>query len=114
MALEYTEEKRNSLDKETIIQLFLMQQEQLRQIDHHLQLVQEQLSDLKRHRTGIPFKREPRIPIPGGGSDERQIRQRRPALPAGAGVRSVRPAYFQTEHGELYDPVRREISCGPL
>ena len=28
MALEYTEEKLNSLDKETIIQLFLSQQEQ--------------------------------------------------------------------------------------
>ena len=34
MALEYTEEKLNSLDKETIIQLFLVQQEQLKQIDH--------------------------------------------------------------------------------
>ena len=52
MALEYTEEKRNSLDKETIIQLFLVQQEQLKQIDHHLQLVLEQLADLKRHRFG--------------------------------------------------------------
>lgn len=48
MALEYTEEKRNSLDKETIIQLFLVQQEQLKQIDHHLQLVLEQLEDLKK------------------------------------------------------------------
>ena len=52
MALEYTEEKLNSLDKETIIQLFLVQQEQLKQIDHHLQLVLEQLADLKRHRFG--------------------------------------------------------------
>ena len=49
MALEYTEEKLNSLDKETIIQLFLSQQEQLRQIDHNLQLVLEQMADLKRH-----------------------------------------------------------------
>ena len=31
MALEYTEEKLNSLDKETIIQLFLSQQKQLKQ-----------------------------------------------------------------------------------
>ena len=52
MALEYTEEKLNSLDKEAIIQLFLIQQEQLKQIDHHLQLVLEQLADLKRHRFG--------------------------------------------------------------
>ena len=52
MALEYTEEKLNSLDKETLIQLFLLQQEQLRQIDHNLQLVLEQLADLKRHRFG--------------------------------------------------------------
>ena len=57
MALEYTEEKRNSLDKETIIQLFLVQQEQLKQIDHHLQLVLEQLSDLKRHRFGRSSER---------------------------------------------------------
>ena len=57
MALEYTEEKLNSLDKETIIQLFLVQQEQLRQIDHHLQLVLEQLSDLKRHRFGRSSER---------------------------------------------------------
>ena len=52
MALEYTEEKLNSLDKETIIQLFLSQQEQLKQIDHNLQLVLEQVEDLKRHRFG--------------------------------------------------------------
>ena len=52
MALEYTEEKLNSLDKETLIQLFLSQQEQLKQIDHNLQLVLEQVADLKRHRFG--------------------------------------------------------------
>ena len=57
MALEYTEEKLNSLDRETIIQLFLAQQEQLKQIDHHLQLVLEQLSDLKRHRFGRSSER---------------------------------------------------------
>ncbi len=50
MALKYTEEKLNSLDKGTIIQLFLSQQEQLENIDHNLQLVLEQLADLKRHR----------------------------------------------------------------
>ncbi len=52
MALEYTEEKLNSLDRETLIQLFLSQQEQLKQIDHNLQLVPEQMADLKRHRFG--------------------------------------------------------------
>lgn len=52
MALEYTEEKLNSLDKETLIHLFLSQQEQLKQIDHTLQLVLEQVADLKRHRFG--------------------------------------------------------------
>lgn len=50
MALKYTEEKLNDLDKETVIQLFLLQQEQLEQIDHNLQLVLEQMADLKRHR----------------------------------------------------------------
>ena len=49
MALEYTEEKLNSLDKETIIQLFLSQQEQLKQIDHTLQLVLEQVEIGRAH-----------------------------------------------------------------
>lgn len=52
MTLKYTEEKLNSLDKETIIQLFLSQQEQLTNIDRTLQLVLEQVVDLKRHRFG--------------------------------------------------------------
>ena len=45
MALEYTEEKLNSLDKETIIQLFLSQQEQLKQIDQTLARVVKAASD---------------------------------------------------------------------
>ena len=52
MALKYTEEQLNSLDKETLIKLFLSQQEQLENIDHTLQLVLEQMTDLKRHRFG--------------------------------------------------------------
>ena len=52
MALEYTEEKRNGFDKETLIQLFLSQQEQLENIDHNLQLRLGQMADLKRHRFG--------------------------------------------------------------
>ncbi|MCX4308578.1 MAG: transposase [Acetatifactor sp.] len=52
MALKYT--------KETIIQLFLSQQEQLENIDHNPQLVPEQLADLKRHRFGrSPERHEP-------------------------------------------------------
>lgn len=57
MALKYTEEKLNSFDKETLIQLFLSQQEQLENIDHNLQLVSEQLADLKRHRFGRSSER---------------------------------------------------------
>ena len=52
MASKYTEEQRNSLDRETLIRLFLSQQEQLENIDHTLQLVLEQMADLKRHRFG--------------------------------------------------------------
>ena len=52
MALKYTEEQLNSLDRETLIKLFLSQQEQLENIDHTLQLVLEQMADLKRHRFG--------------------------------------------------------------
>ena len=52
MALKYTEEQLNSLGRETLIRLFLSQQEQLENIDHTLQLVLEQMADLKRHRFG--------------------------------------------------------------
>ena len=52
MASKYTEEQLNSLDRETLIRLFLSQQEQLENIDHTLQLVLEQMADLKRHRFG--------------------------------------------------------------
>ena len=52
MALKYTKEQLNSLDRETLIRLFLSQQEQLENIDHTLQLVLEQMADLKRHRFG--------------------------------------------------------------
>ena len=57
MALKYTEEKLNSFDKETLIQLFLSQQEQLENIDHNLKLVLEQMADLKRHRFGRSSER---------------------------------------------------------
>ena len=50
MALKYTEEQLNSLDRETLIRLFLSQQEQFENIDHTLQLVLGQMADLKRHR----------------------------------------------------------------
>lgn len=57
MDFQYTEEKLNSLDKETLIRLFLSQQEQLKNIDHTLQLVLEQVADLKRHRFGRSSER---------------------------------------------------------
>ena len=57
MALKYTEEKLDSLDKETLIQLFLSQQERLENIDRTLQLVLEQMADLKRHRFGRSSER---------------------------------------------------------
>ena len=53
MASKYTEEQLNSLDRETLIRLFLSQQKQLENIDHTLQLVLEQMADLKRHRFGM-------------------------------------------------------------
>lgn len=52
MALKYTEEQLNSLDRETLTRLFLSQQEQLENIGHTLQLVLEQTADLKRRRFG--------------------------------------------------------------
>ena len=57
MASKYTEEQLNSLDRETLTRLFLPQQEQLENIDHTLQLVLEQMADLKRHRFGRPSEK---------------------------------------------------------
>lgn len=57
MALKYTEEKLNSFDKETLIQLFLFQQGQLENIDHNLKLVLEQMADLKSYRFGRSSER---------------------------------------------------------
>ena len=52
MAITYTEEQLNKFDKETIIQLFLAQQEQLKDIDQKLQLVLEQVAVLNNKRFG--------------------------------------------------------------
>ena len=52
MQMRYTEEKLNTFSKETLIQLFLAQQEQLSEIDKKLQLVLEQLAVMNQNRYG--------------------------------------------------------------
>lgn len=52
MALEYTEEQLNSFDKNTLVQLFLVQQSQLKEIDTKLQLLLEQVAVLNQKRFG--------------------------------------------------------------
>lgn len=52
MAPEYTEEQLNSLDKNTLVQLFLVQQSQLKEIDTKLQLLLEQAAVLNQKRFG--------------------------------------------------------------
>lgn len=52
MAKLYDEEQLNKFNKETIIQLFLMQQDQLTEIDRKLRLVIEQLAVSNRNRYG--------------------------------------------------------------
>lgn len=52
MAKLYDEEQLNKFNKETIIQLFLIQQDQLTEIDRKLQLVIEQLAVFNRNRYG--------------------------------------------------------------
>ena len=52
MAMEYTEEQLNHFDKETLVQLFLVQQSQLQDIDRKLQLLLEQVAVLNRNRFG--------------------------------------------------------------
>lgn len=52
MAMEYTEEQLNNFDKSTLIQLFLVQQSQLKDIDAKLQLLLEQVAVLNNNRYG--------------------------------------------------------------
>ena len=52
MAMEYTEEQLNHFDKETLVQLFLVQQSQLQDIDRKLQLLLEQVAVLNHNRFG--------------------------------------------------------------
>lgn len=52
MAIDYTEEQLNSFDKNTLIQLFLMQQGQLNELDCKMQLILEQLVVLKNNKLG--------------------------------------------------------------
>ena len=52
MAVEYTEEQLNNFDKATLVQLFLVQQSQLKDIDQKLQLLLEQVAVLNNHRYG--------------------------------------------------------------
>lgn len=52
MAMEYAEEQLNKLDKTALVQLFLMQQAQLKDIGHKLQLLLEQAAVMNNHRFG--------------------------------------------------------------
>ena len=52
MAIAYTEEQLNNFDKATLVQLFLVQQAQLKDIDTKLQLLLEQVAVLNNHRFG--------------------------------------------------------------
>ena len=52
MAMEYTEEQLNNFDKSTLVQLFLAQQSQLKDIDAKLQLLLEQVAVLNNRRYG--------------------------------------------------------------
>ena len=61
MQMKYTEEKLNTFSKETFIQLFLTQQEQLSEIDGKLQLVLEQLAVMNQNRFG---RKTEQMPVP--------------------------------------------------
>ena len=52
MAMRYTEEQLNKFNKAALIQLFLVQQEQLLEIDKKLQLLLEQVAVLNHNRFG--------------------------------------------------------------
>ena len=57
MAIKYTEEQLNKLDKAALIQLLLTTQEQLASIDQKLQLVLEQLASANHNRFGRSFEK---------------------------------------------------------
>lgn len=59
MQMKYTEEKLNTFSKETLIQLFPTQQEQLSEIDGKLQLVLEQLAVMNQNRFGRKTEQMP-------------------------------------------------------
>ena len=61
MQMKYTEEKLNTFSKETLIQLFLTQKEQLSEIDGKLQLVLEQLAVMNQNRFG---RKTEQMPVP--------------------------------------------------
>lgn len=52
MAVKYTEEQLNSFDKATLVQLFLVQQDQLQEIDNKLQILIEQVAVLNNKKFG--------------------------------------------------------------
>ncbi len=52
MAMDYTREQLNSFTKDVLIELFLSQQELLKEIDRKQQLILEQIADSNRHRYG--------------------------------------------------------------
>lgn len=52
MAMEYTEEQLNNFDKSTLVQLFLVEQSQLKDIDQKLQLLLEQIAVMNNNRFG--------------------------------------------------------------
>ena len=52
MAMESTEEQLNNFDKSTLVQLFLIQQSQLKDTDQKLQLLLEQVAALNNNRFG--------------------------------------------------------------
>ncbi|MCI9350303.1 MAG: hypothetical protein HFF83_14015 [Oscillibacter sp.] len=52
MTVRYTEEQLNAFDQETLVHLFLNQQEQLLDIDRKMQLLLEQVAVLNQHRIG--------------------------------------------------------------
>lgn len=59
MAVKYTEEQLNKFNKTALIQLFLVQQEQLLEIDKKLQLLLEQVAVLNHNRFGRSTEKLP-------------------------------------------------------
>ena len=90
MAMDYTEEQLNKLDKDAVIRLFLAQQSQLKDIDAKLQLLLEQAAVHSNNRFGrsscLSVKEQSGVGITACRHLECQVCKCSATVPSGTGI----------------------------